>query len=174
MPSVTVEGDGRLVDAPDVSRGQGWDTCPAARPLTDSTASDVMPAARRGQRYLIAGAGPASPSVGATGDDDVPQAYWWLTEPGSAQGLWIDLVALGGPVAPARLSVYETDSLCKVQRRLWTGALDALLDVPGQWRTTCVDFSTVGTFKSFGIKIDSGPGKIGVDAVRFGPRCPTP
>ena len=170
---VPVAGDGRLVDVPDVNRGRGWDTCPADLPLTDSPVGDAtLPAARRGQRYLISTAPPATRPLPQPGVPSMPQAYWFLDQPGSAAGLWIDLVAIGGSVAHARLSAYETDAICVVQRALASVDLDRGLEVPGQWGTACLDLTGAGLFKFIGIRIDSDTGRVGVDAVRFGPPCP--
>jgi hypothetical protein len=165
------EGDGRLVDIPDSPLGTGWDLCDAQPPLAvGPLAGDAAgPNATRGSRYLISGSDPTNATgVGTT----LSQAYLWLVEAGTAQGLWLDLVLVSGTAAQSRLWLYRTDSVCKVERPLAIRDLPKDLASAGGWRTICIDLSTAGVFKNVGIRLDSPRGRIGLDALRFGPACP--
>jgi hypothetical protein len=163
------EGDGRIVDIGDALQGYGWDTCRGEPSLTlnrPSTCSGC-PAATRGDLFVIAkpavGAGPVVPGP-------VPQAYFFFDESTHADAVWFDALWIDGG-AEAKLSLWPADPVCKPTSPARVFDLHALFTQPRQWVTTCVPLDDWQPFTALALRIDS-PGTLGLDAFRFGPRCP--
>jgi hypothetical protein len=162
-----VEGDGRLVDVGDVAGGFGWDTCFTFPRLVVSE-QGASPPPTRGSRYLVASPS-GQPDIGRT--PALPQAYFWLATPGTAQGLWFDLTVVSGSADAATISFYETDLSCAAKREFGTFSLSTIPLPTGQWKTGCLDLSGQGALGAIGVRIDAASGVLGFDALRFDKSC---
>lgn len=170
------EGDGRLPDLPETRVGEsgtGWDLCSAGFTLSSNDCG-ACPAAR-GEQFLVVGrtsaTEPSEPSEPA--EPERPQAYFYFHPATTASALWLDVAWLAG-ARSARLSLWETDTVCSSQGAPKVYELSPLLTGPsGAWTTACVPLTDLGPFAGLGFRIATS-GRLGLDALRFGPPCPEP
>jgi hypothetical protein len=105
------------------------------------------------------------------------QAYDFFTPPIAAnepQGLWFDLIHIGGDPSDASLTIYATDEGCQTLEQLGTWSLAEILSGGPQWKTACVSLSPTASTSNLGFKLSGSQVDLGFDALRFGPACPVP
>lgn len=168
-----VEGDGRLPDLPETAvglQGTGWDLCSVGftRSKEDCGACPVA----RGEQFLVVGSTVAEPAQSAEpAKPPGPQAYFYFHPATTASALWLDVAWLSG-ARSAELSLWETDTICQTQGSPEVFDISPLLvGDSGAWATACVPLSDFGSFAGLGFRIATA-GKVGLDALRFGPPCP--
>lgn len=159
--------DGRLPDLPETRVGEpavGWDNCSPGL-LTSRRECVACPAAR-GMDFLIAGAAPPDVPV----EPGRPQFYFYFQEPQSSAALWVDFAWLSGPRS-AQLSLWETNTLCDPQGEPQVFDLAPLLLGPsGAWSSACIPLDESHKLQGLGFRINTA-GRVGIDAIRFGPPC---
>jgi hypothetical protein len=116
--------------------------------------------------FLIAQA----PAAGTPVDAERPQFYLYFEPPESAPSLWIDFAWLSGPRA-AELSLWETNTFCEPLGEARVFDISALLTEPvGQWTSACIRLDSSTELHGLGFRL-SAAGRVGIDAIRFGPPC---
>lgn len=158
----------------------GWDNCQSPTPLSEAPAdcSACLPSSH-GTPYLrYDGSIPttASPPVHMSFTSPDSQAYGYFTPPLAAdapQGLWFDLIRIGGDPWDATLTIYATDTGCATLEVLGTWGMSDILSVAQRWQSTCVTVTPHQPASGIGFRF-SGSAVLGVDGPRFGPNCPSP
>jgi hypothetical protein len=153
-----------LPDIPDTSVGEpmvGWDLCSAE--LLTSRQECVACSAARGSYFLIAD---ATPPV----DASRPQFYFYFQKSQSSPALWIDFAWLSGPRS-AELSLSETDTMCDPRSEPRVFDLAPLLTgSAGVWSSACIPLDPTVKLQGLGFRLRTA-GRVGIDAIRFGPPC---
>ncbi len=160
------EGDGRVPDVPDTLVGDGWDYCSNDLRSTQREPCAECPTAPRGEDFLLVGPDYTDPHP------KEPQAYFFFDEPTQADALWFDIMGIDGRTN-SELAVMPTDAGCQPQAAARVFDLQPLVEMRGQWLTACVPLTDFAPFVGLGFRVDA-PGRVGLDAFRFGPACPGP
>ena len=90
------------------------------------------------------------------------------------QGLWFDLIRIGGSAADTTVTIYATDSMCMTIESLGTWEMADVLSGPAQWRSSCVNMTPHQATSQIGFRFSSADIDLGMQGLRFGPPCPTP
>lgn len=160
-------GDGRLPDLPETrvgSPGTGWDRCHGGELLSSRYECVACPAAR-GTEFFVAAPLPPLPV-----SPSPPEAYFYFEPPLTAEALWLDVAWLSGPRS-AQLSLWETDAACRPLGAPRTFDLAPLLSGGfGAWQSACIPLDETRELWGLGFRVDAD-GRLGLDALRFGPPC---
>lgn len=156
------EGDGRLVDIPEASLGDGWDYCGSNVRSSDGVASNGL-AASRGTEFIVVRQRESAER------SQVGDFAFFFQEPQQATALWFDMALLEGVEAGASLVVSESLA-CEPQRTLGEVQLQAG-DLASDWTTFCVSLGS-GALNELALQVISPNATLAIDAFRFGPACP--
>jgi hypothetical protein len=177
-------GDRRLtsfaVGNPGASQ-DGWDNCwgpptPLSRAPQDCVA---CPAPSSGASYLrytgpIPPCDPTSTNCQVRSDSQIYGYFTPALAAGSPQGVWFELVHIGGDPGDASLTLYATDEGCATLETLGTWGMADVLSRASEWTFTCASVTPHQPTPGIGFTFSGRNIDLGMEGPWFGPPCPAP
>lgn len=173
--------DHRLATFRNGNQGFGWDICRHGLSRAPDGCA-ACPAPSSGTSYLRYTASAQEPDCVPEPGQVCPlqpdsQIYDFFAPPIGAneqQGLWFDLVHIGGDPSDATLTIYSTDTGCQTLESLGMWSLASILNGGPEWKTECVTLRSSAPLSNIGFKFSGSQVDLGFESPRFGPACPVP